>query len=121
MKYEQIKKVFTNLNKLKQEGIWFSGKEGEGEYKEWWESGQLWEHCFYKHDNEIGEYKRWYENGQLSLHCFYRGIKNQYYIITYQGEDDKRFKGKYKKWSRSGKLREHIIFNNDGSIKEIIK
>ena len=145
MKYEQIKQVFTDLDKLKQDGIWFSGIEGEGEYKEWWKNGQLWTHCFYKQGNKIGEYKRWWRNGQLMthcfyngqgskegefkewgysrqllVHCFYRGIKDNYGVIFYQGKNDKRFKGEYKQYGDDGKLEKHIIFNNDGSIKEKI-
>ena len=42
-----------------------------GEYRSWYENGQTWEHCFYDHGLRHGEYKRWYENGQLLRHCFY--------------------------------------------------
>ena len=145
LKYRQIKKVFTNLDELKIDGIWFSSKKGEGEHKKWWyngqlflhcyfkqnkkdgeyklwyENGQLWIHCFYKQGNKIGEYKRWWSNGQLYLHSFYRDIESKYSVDIYQGEDDKRFKGEYKKWYGNGRLKEHIIFNNDGTVKEIIK
>lgn len=35
MKHDYIEKVFTDLEDLKAEGIWFSGVEDEGEFKKW--------------------------------------------------------------------------------------
>jgi len=118
---EQIRDVFTNLEELKEDGIWFSGKEKEGEYKGWYSDGQLWIHCFYNKEKEIeGEYKLWYDNGQLYIHCYLRGIKSRINANHYVDKNDKRFKGEYKEWMNKGELIHHIIFNNDGSIKEKI-
>src|SRR5208337_2729740 len=56
--------------------IWFSGKEGEGEYKHWYDNGRLWQHSFWKNGELNGEYKEWYDNGQLAAHGFWKkGIK----------------------------------------------
>jgi antitoxin component YwqK of YwqJK toxin-antitoxin module len=120
-KYQQIIDVFTNLDELKDKGIWFNGIEVEGEYKKWHSNGQLFINCNYNDKMELkGEYKMWNSDGQLLIHSFYRGINSNYYSIIYQGEDDKRFKGVYKLWDESGKLEKHIIFNNDGTVKEKI-
>ena len=48
LKHEQIIDVFENLEALKQNGIWFSGIENKGEYKEWYKDGQLKTHKLYK-------------------------------------------------------------------------
>jgi len=93
----QIKQVFTDLNKLKMDGIHFSGEEWKGEYKEW------------------------YDNGPLFLHNYFRTIKNDnYHTMFYQGEDDKRFKGEYKRFNNKGILIQYIIFNDDGTVKKEI-
>ena len=42
-----------------------------GEYKEWYYNGQLWEECTYVNGEIDGEYKRWYENGQLLEECIF--------------------------------------------------
>ena len=105
-KYQQIINIFTDLKRLKYNGIWFDSVEGEGEYKAWWENGQLLNHCFYKNNKKVGEYKVWHSNGQLYKHCFHI--------------DDDTYRGKYKKWDNSGKLKEYKIYNKDGSLKEKI-
>jgi len=142
---QQIREIFTDLKELKHNGIWFSEKRWEGEFKRWYSNGQLFVHCFYngkdifkgeykrwhengqlfiycnyKNNKKVGEYKRWWDNGQLLIHNFYRGIIDKYSIIYYQGKNDKRFKGEYKKWNKNGQLVRHIIFNKDGSLKETI-
>ena len=71
MKYiarEQIKRLFTNPQRAMFTGLYFSGYEGEGERKDWYENGQLWVQCFYKNGKLNGEFKSWYENGKLSSH-----------------------------------------------------
>ena len=52
-------------------GVWLSGIEGEGEYIECYESGQIWEHSHYKDGERNGEYKRWYGDGELKRHSLY--------------------------------------------------
>ena len=82
--------------------IWFSGIEGEGEYKEWHYNGQLWEHSFWKNGKYDGEYKHWNDNGQLTAHSFFKnGI----------------LKGEYKWWNGNGQLYHHGFWKNG---KEVI-
>jgi antitoxin component YwqK of YwqJK toxin-antitoxin module len=42
----------------------------DGEYKEWYENGQLRVHSFYKSGQIHGEYKIWQSDGQLETHGF---------------------------------------------------
>jgi antitoxin component YwqK of YwqJK toxin-antitoxin module len=65
--YESSKREFTVVN----------GKL-EGEFKDWWENGQLFVQSFYKDGKEHGEYKRWYSNGQPWAHCTYKDGKRTY-------------------------------------------
>ena len=72
MKYQQIIDIFTDFKKLKEKGIWFDGKEWEGEYKQWHRNGQIWIHCFYiDKDKYRDEYKLWYDNGKTFRHRIY--------------------------------------------------
>ena len=58
VKKQQIKQAFGNWKKLKGKGIWFSGFEHEGEYKEWYsDGGPRWRYYFYKNGKIDGEYK----------------------------------------------------------------
>mmetsp|Transcript_29795 Transcript_29795/g.33229 ORF Transcript_29795/g.33229 Transcript_29795/m.33229 type:complete len:123 (-) Transcript_29795:24-392(-) len=43
----------------------------EGEYKQWYENGQLKEYCHYVNGIREGEYKCWYDNGQLETQSNY--------------------------------------------------
>ena len=72
MKHYYIKKVFDNWDKLKTDGIWFSGIRGEGEFKSWYETGKMYKHCFYKNSKLEGEFKRWHENGEFFIHCLFK-------------------------------------------------
>ncbi len=47
------------------QGVWFSGKEGDGEFKMWWWIGQLREHSFWRNSRRHGESKYWYATGYL--------------------------------------------------------
>jgi len=67
-----IKEMFVNLERLKTDGIWLNGFQGEGEYKEWDNDGQLWIRCFYKNGKRHGEFKKWSYNRRLYVHCFYK-------------------------------------------------
>ncbi len=78
--YQQIEDLFTNSMKTMVRGLWFSGVEGEGEYKKWWGNGKLCIHCFYKEDRLNGEYKAWHPNGQLEVDVFYKqGLRDGEY------------------------------------------
>ena len=54
-----------HLSKEKQIELW------DGEYKKWWDNGQLEVHCWFKDGYLDGEYKEWWSNGQLAIHCWY--------------------------------------------------
>lgn len=71
----QIKDLFIDSQKTMEKGLWFSGYEDEGEYKKWWDNGQLFRQCFYKNGKLHGEYKRWDEDGKLIVHQIY--MKNK--------------------------------------------
>jgi len=103
---KQIKNLFINPQQTLYNGLWFSGHEGEGEYKEWYSNGELAIHCFYENGEREGEYKEWYENGQLDTHCFYK--------------DDLR-EGEYKSWYYNGELWEHCFYKNGKIIKDYLK
>ena len=75
MKHDYIKKVFTDLETLKEKGIWFGGIKKDGEYKSWHTNGRLQIHCFYENGKKDGEYKFWNNNGKLLYHCFYKDDK----------------------------------------------
>ena len=73
-----------HLSQEKQIELW------DGEYKEWYENGQIEKHCWYNKDNTLdGEYKRWYDNGQLAIHCWCK---------------DGNSNGEYKQWYDNGQL-----------------
>ena len=77
---------FVDENNLKQ-----------GEYKIYYNNGQLYIHAFYPNDNIHGEFKSYYENGQLWVHAFYQNGKRH---------------GEYKSYYRSGKLHINASFKN---------
>lgn len=56
LKYKQIQDCFTDLQKLKTNGIWFSGYKREGEYKEWTKNGKLEVHRLYKDGKVIKKF-----------------------------------------------------------------
>lgn len=39
--HKQIKNLFTNPIETMKSGLYFSGYEGEGEYKQWFKNGEL--------------------------------------------------------------------------------
>jgi antitoxin component YwqK of YwqJK toxin-antitoxin module len=106
----------TNLENICSSGIhFFLDKEcaelyehfpTNGEYKNWYDNGQLLKHCFYKNGKLDGEYKIWYDNEQLSRHCFYKNGK---------------IDGEFKEWHSNGKLSTYYFYKNgelDGELKE---
>ncbi len=72
MKRQQIENLFTNPIETMMKGLWFSGVEGEGKYKEWNINGQLTAHCFFKKGMCDGEFKIWHNNGELAVHKLYK-------------------------------------------------
>lgn len=94
---KQIENLFTDPQETMGNGLYFSGYENEGEYKMWYNSGQLYEHYFYKDGRLDGEYKRWHKNRQLNKHCFFK-----------YGKLD----GEFKRWYDSGRLFKHCFFKD---------
>ena len=91
---EQIIDLFIDPQETMEDGLWMSGYEGEGEYKEWWESGQLYSQCFNKNGKKDGEFKSWYENDIQNAYCFYKnGVKE----------------GEFKSWYDNGQLNIHCF------------
>ena len=74
-KKDYIRRVFTDLKGLKYEGIWFSGRDWAGKYKEWDIKGNLIIHRFYKNGELDGEYKQWDDSGRLYIHKYYENGK----------------------------------------------
>ena len=66
-----------------------------GEYKMWYDNGQISEQCFFMDGKLHGEYKEWYCNGQISENVFYT---------------NSNIHGEYKKWYSNGELSEHIFY-----------
>ena len=58
---KKIKEIYYTIN-----------NKYEGEYKIWWDNGQLFKHCFYKNDLLDGEYKLWHLDKKLWIHRFYK-------------------------------------------------
>lgn len=73
LKHNYIERCFADLAKLKYNGIWFSGKNGEGEFKNWYLNlKHAYTHCFYKNNERHGEYKIYDEFGNLSVHKLFK-------------------------------------------------
>ena len=88
-----------HLSKDKQIELW------DGEYKKWWDNGQLEVHCWFKDGYLDGEYKSWYKNGQLESHRWYK---------------DGWHNGEYKSWYKNGQLESHGWYKDgwlDGEFK----
>ncbi len=103
---EQIINLFDNPQKAMYNGLWFSGYGGEGEYREWWDTGQQFKHCFYKNGKYDGEYKSWWDNEQLQIHCFYKNGKEE---------------GEYKGWNEDGVLVIHRLYKNSKVVKDYLR
>ena len=66
-----------------------------GEYKEYYENGQLELQGYYKNGKFDGEWKSWYENGQIGSQYYYK-----------EGELD----GEYTCWCNDGQLRVKVSY-----------
>jgi antitoxin component YwqK of YwqJK toxin-antitoxin module len=86
---------FVDENNLKQ-----------GEYKDYYNNGQLCEHSFYQYGNRHGEYKEYHANCRLNVHTSLQNGK---------------LHGEYKQYSRNGQLFVHTFYQNGkkhGEYKE---
>jgi len=68
---KQIKYLFSHPKEAMRSGLWFSGVEKEGEFKLWWNNGNLRMHYFYKDGREHGPYKEWNRSGKLRAYGTY--------------------------------------------------
>ena len=65
----------------KVKGVWFSGVKGEGEYIEYWDNGQIYEHSYYKRGVPHGKCKWWDMDGILGGYFLYEnGIEIKDYL-----------------------------------------
>jgi len=114
--YYSIIAMFTNLP---------DSTDREGEYKTWYENGQLEVQAFYRNGKEEGEHKSWHENGQLGVQAFYRddepeGKRKCWYangqLHVQEFYRDGKLEGKRKVWYKNGQLwtRE---FYRDGKLE----
>jgi len=103
---QQIKNLFKNPQKAMEKGLWFSGYEGEGEYKQWWDNGLLRQHGFYKDGKLNGENKEWDEVSGFWGCFFYK--------------DDQR-NGDCKIYNRDNIMTVHQLYKDDILIKDYLK
>ena len=76
-----------------------------GEYKKWFDNGQLEIHCYYENGKLQGEYTKWFMNGNLERHAFY---------------NEGKVEGEYKRWYLNGNLYEQFYYREgelDGESK----
>ena len=84
--YENVDKVDDKGNR--EEYTERYGKK-EGEYKVWYENGQLWAQEYYKEGKMEGEFKVWWCNGQLWAQEYYK---------------EGKLEGEHKRWGMNGEL-----------------
>jgi antitoxin component YwqK of YwqJK toxin-antitoxin module len=101
----KLSELLNLTDEQKEKGVWFSGIAGEGEYKEWYGNGTLFEHSNWKDGKLHGEYKMWHKNGVLAEHSFRK--------------DGERH-GEYKRWWNDGTLRYHSFYKKGKLIERII-
>jgi antitoxin component YwqK of YwqJK toxin-antitoxin module len=89
--YSTVRKYYTDGSLEFEYRTKFGEKDGE--YKEWFGSGNLYIQTTYVDGKRHGEYKRWYVNGQLMEQITYVDGKRQ---------------GNYKTWDNEGNLMEWI-------------
>ena len=88
---------------LSEEYFQLNGKK-EGEYKSYYDNGQLEMICNYVNNKTEGEYKEYYRSGQLFIICNYLNDK---------------WDGEYKSYYENGNLYEHLIYSHGQLIQTI--
>lgn len=93
----------------------------EGEYKCWYDNGQLYEQSFYRNGKLEGERKAWYENGQIWSSEFYKNGKADGRCISWYGNGqiiirsffrDGKHDGKRNYWRADGQIWRQEFFRN---------
>ena len=75
LKRSYVRRLFTNPEGLLFEGIYLSGRKGQGEFLRWHPNGQLELSCHYKDGLAHGRYEEWREDGTLALELIFRNGK----------------------------------------------
>lgn len=74
-----------------------------GEYKQWWDNGQIAAHAFLKDGQYDGEFKVWDRDGKLLIHCWYK---------------DGKLNGEYESWYGDGRVEEHSWYKNGEKVEQ---
>jgi len=78
----------------------------QGEYKEWYENGQMNCHLSYLDNKLNGEQIAWHKNGNLQFHYFVH---------------DFSLHGEYKSWDKDGHLTIHSFYSKGKLITDEVK
>jgi len=74
--HKQIINPFTNPKQTMDDGLWFSGHDGEGEYRKWYGNGQLYQYCYYKNGEKMVNVRRGIQTVNYGHIIFGKMIKN---------------------------------------------
>ena len=123
---ENILLLLTNIDAFVLAGHQLGYEAIDGEYKSWYNNGQLECHYFYKDGKLHGEYKSWYNNGQPGSHYFYkdgklRGEYKSWYDNGQPGSHyfykNGRLHGEYKNWHDNGQLERHCFYKGGKQVQ----
>lgn len=96
--------LFDYILEEKLKGVWVSGVEGNGEFKQWWPNGNLRVEYTQLYGSYHGVYRRYFENGNSEIEINYdKGLKH----------------GNFIQWYTSGEPALHIVYENDKLVKTI--
>ncbi len=94
--------------------------EIDGEYKEWYNNGQLYIQTTYVEGKLHGEYKEWYDNKQLrlqttyvegKLHGEYKDWWSNGQLYIHCNYVEGKFHGEYKRWYYNGQILNQHTYN----------
>jgi antitoxin component YwqK of YwqJK toxin-antitoxin module len=106
------------------------GNKRNGLYKEWYETGQLYEEYTRIDGKRNGLYKVWYENGQLKEECsFKNGLVDSLWKVWYENGQleiertckDGKLNGQYRMWYKNGQPKMECLGKDgirNGSYKD---
>ena len=84
MKYEEVKKHFKH-NDLKWHGFIDEAGDHGGEYRVYYQNGQLRSHCFLQTNWRYGEVKVYDDDGELDYHYLEDGEGNELAVVVHSG------------------------------------
>jgi len=70
-----IVRLFSDPETLLQDGVYFSGRRGEGFYAIWHRNQRPWIECHYKAGKLDGRYIEYHEDGRVAMRFLFRGGK----------------------------------------------